>query len=97
MSRSLAALAGVATVPAAAYAVEMLGRARAAGPSCFLGQCARGDRYVEASALAVAVAALAAARTPGWRLPAWSAGTAAVVFGAASLLIAGQVGALSPA
>lgn len=98
VSRPLAALAAVATVPAAVYAAQMLDHARAAGPSCFLGQCAQGDRYAEAAALAVAlvaVAAVAAARTPGWRLPAWSAGAAAVVLGDVSLLFPGQVGALS--
>jgi hypothetical protein len=99
-SRALVAMAAVAAAPGAVYAADMLGRARAAGPSCFLGQCVRGDRYAEAAALALAVvlvALLASMRTPGWLLPAWSAGTAAVVLGAASLLWPGEVGAVSGA
>jgi hypothetical protein len=96
-SRPLLVLAAVAAAPAAVYAADMLGRARAAGPSCFLGQCVRGDRDAEAAALALAVvlvALLAAMRPPGWRLPARAAGTAAVVLGVASLLWPGEIGAI---
>jgi hypothetical protein len=96
-SRPLVAMTALAAGPAALYAAGMLAQARAAGPSCFLGQCVRGDRYAEAAALAFAlvlVALLASLRTPGWTLPAWAAGTAAVVLGAASLLWPGEVGAL---
>jgi hypothetical protein len=96
-SRPLVAMAALAAAPAALYAADMLDRAQAAGPSCFLGQCVRGDRYAEAAALALAVvlvALLASLRTPGWTLPAWSAGTAAAVLGVASLLWPGEVGAL---
>lgn len=99
-SRSLAVLAVVAAVPATVYTTGMVAQARAAGPSCFLGQCARGDRYAEAAALAVAVvvvALLATARPPGWRLPAWSAGAAALVLGGASLLLPDEAGALGTA
>jgi hypothetical protein len=56
-----------------------------------------GARYAEAAALAFAVvlvALLAANEPPGWLLPAWSAGTAAVVVGVASLLFPEQVGAV---
>jgi hypothetical protein len=35
--------------------------------------------------LGILVGVLAAFRTNGWRIPAWSAGTAAVVFGLASI------------
>jgi hypothetical protein len=100
VSRALAVLAAVAAAPAFVYAADMLDRARAAEPSCFLGQCAHGDRYAEAAALAVAVvlvALLASVRTPGWMLPAWSAGTAAAVLGVASLLFPAQAGALTGA
>jgi hypothetical protein len=96
-SRPLVALTVVAVGPAVAYAADMLGRARAAGPSCFLGQCVQGDRYAEAAALTLAVvlvALLASLRPPGWTLPAWAGGTAAVVLGAASLLWPGEVGAI---
>lgn len=98
--RALVAMAAVAAAPAALYAADMLARARAAGPSCFLGQCVQGDRYAEAAALALAVvlvAALTSMRTPGWLLSAWSAGTAAVTLGAASLLWPGEAGAVSGA
>jgi hypothetical protein len=97
-SRALVAMAAVAAAPGALYAADMLGRARAAGPSCFLGQCVQGDRYAEAAALALAVvlvALLASMRPPGWLVPAWSAGTAAVTLGAASLLWPGEAGAVS--
>jgi hypothetical protein len=97
VGRALAVLTVIAAAPAALYAAQMLDRAQAAGPSCFLGQCVQGDRYAEAAALAIAlvlVAGLASLRTPGWLLPAWSAGTAAVVFGTASLVFPAEVGAL---
>jgi hypothetical protein len=90
--RPSAALAGLALLgapPATAYAAAMLVLARQAGPSCFVGRCARGDRFAEMAALAVAVAAiglLAAHRPDGWRVTAWSAGAAAVIAGAASLV-----------
>jgi hypothetical protein len=45
--------------PALAYAAALLGAARGAGLSCFLGQCAGGDRLAEAGALAIAVVAVA--------------------------------------
>ena len=96
-SRTLVAMTAVAAGPAVGYAADMLSRARAAGPSCFFGQCVQGDRYAEAAALALAVvlvALLASLRTPGWLLPAWSTGTAAVVLGTASLLWPGEVGAI---
>jgi hypothetical protein len=99
-SGTLFALSAVAAGPAVVYATDMLDRARAAGPSCFLGQCVQGDRYAEAAALAlgvVLVALLASMRTPGWMLPAGSAGAAAVVLGAASLLWRAEVGAVSGA
>lgn len=91
----VAALSVVALAPALAYAATMLDLARSAGPSCFAGQCARGDRYAEAAALSVAVVAvglLASVRTPGWRLAAWSAGIAAAMFGCASVALPDVVG-----
>jgi hypothetical protein len=100
MSTALVALSALAAGPAVVYANDMLNRARTAGPSCFFGQCVQGDRHAEAAALMIAlllVTLLASMRTPGWRLPARSAGTAAVVFAAASLLWPGEVGAISGA
>jgi hypothetical protein len=88
-SATLAALALLAAPPAIAYAAMMLDQARQAGPSCFLGRCAAGDRFAEMAAVAIAIVAiglLAAARPEGWRVTAWSAGTGAVLVGAASLV-----------
>ncbi len=65
LSVPLAVLSLVATIPALVYAADMLAVARQAGPSCFMGQCARGDRFAEIAALAIAlvvVALLASAR-----------------------------------
>ena len=98
VSRPLAALGAVAVIPAVAYAAAMLDRARAAGPSCFLGRCAEGDRFAETAALAVAVvlvALLASLRTSGWRLSAWCAGSAAITLGATSLAFPRELGALA--
>ncbi len=87
----------IAAGPLTVYATHLIGLARAAGPSCFLGQCARGDRFAEMAATSVAVlvlGALSAARPLGWRLPAWSAAVAALVLGSSSLVIADAPGAL---
>jgi hypothetical protein len=49
-----------------------------------MGQCARGDRFAEVAALAIAlvlVTALASARTGGWPMSATSAGVAATMLG----------------
>jgi hypothetical protein len=97
-STPLAALSAAASVPAIGYAAALLAEARAAGPSCFLGQCAHGDRLAEAAAFAVALVllgALASLRTPGWPLPAWSAGLGALLLASTSLLFPGEAGALT--
>jgi hypothetical protein len=89
------ALSLPAAVPAIAYGIHMLRSAAAAGPSCFFGQCAHGDRLAEAAAAAVAIVAvsgLAGLRTPGWRLPLWSAGLAAILVGAGSVALADVLG-----
>ena len=99
VSRPLMALTLMAAIPATVYAAGMLALARAAGPSCFLGQCVQGDRFAEAAALALAVvlvALLASLRTPGWPVPAWCTGVAAIVLGAASWAFPGEPGALTP-
>jgi hypothetical protein len=99
LSKPLAILAGVAISPAGLYSADMLVRARASGPSCFLGQCAAGDRPAEAAALVLAlvgVALVAAARSDGWQLPAVSTATAAAVLAVASLALPHETGALGP-
>ena len=98
LSMPLAVLGAAAVVPAVAYAAAMLDHARSAGPSCFLGRCAAGDRFAETAALAVAVvlvALLASLRTSGWTLSAWCAGGAAITLGAASLAFPLEPGALA--
>lgn len=98
LSAPLAVLALVAAVPALIYAAIMLTEARAAGPSCFLGRCAYGDRFAELAALALAIVAaglLAASRPHGWRLTAWRVGMCAVILGAVSIAwpaLAGSLG-----
>lgn len=62
-----------------------------------MGQCARGDRYAEIAALAVAVALvalLASARTGGWRVAALSAGVAAAILGLASVALPDVTGSV---
>lgn len=95
--------AGLALLAAAAglgYAAVMLTAASAAGPSCFLGQCAGGDRLAEMAATALALpalAALAAWRIDGWHLPLWSAGLGAITLGATSVVlpyVSGSLGVL---
>jgi len=43
----------------------------------------------------VGLALVASLRPPGWRLPAWSAGLSAVLFGAASIANQGDASALN--
>lgn len=99
-SPRLAALSILATIPATFYAATMLIQARRAGPSCFFGQCAYGDRFAEMAALAIAIVAagmLAASRPGGWRITAWSVGVAAVIVGSASLVLSELPGSLGQA
>lgn len=95
-SAPLLGLAVVAAVPLTLYAIEMAGLQRSGLPS---------DPHVverhwstmAATALSIwLVGALAGLRTPGWRIPAWSAGLGAAVFGTASVVFPaypGSVGA----
>jgi hypothetical protein len=99
VSLPLAALTAMAVVPVAAHTAAMLDLARAAGPSCFMGQCAAGDRLAEmaASDLAIVlIAGVAALRLPGWTVPARSTGLAAVLVGGVSIVLPDEVGALGP-
>jgi hypothetical protein len=97
LSAPLATLALLAAIPAIQHAERMLELARQAGPSCFMGQCARGDRFAEMAAVAIAtvlVALLASARTGGWRVSAWSAGVAAAILGMASIALPDVTGSV---
>lgn len=94
------ALSVLAGIPAIGYAVSMLRLAAEAGPSCFLGQCARGDRFAEMAAATIAivlVGGLAGFKTPGWRLPLWSAGLGAILVGLTSIALTDVTGSLGRA
>ena len=96
----LAMLSIVAAIPAAGYATRMLISARDAGPSCFFGRCAHGDRFAELAALAIAIAlvgVLAAFRTQGWIVAALSAGASAFILGVASIVLPEMAGSLGQA
>jgi hypothetical protein len=97
VNRLPAGFAALAAVPALLYAERMLGLAREAGPSCFAGQCAAGDRLAEMAALAVTlvlVSLLASLRAPGWRLSIWSVGWAALLVGLPSAALPEVAGSL---
>jgi hypothetical protein len=99
VSRPLAAVSLIAVLPAIWYAAQMLELARAAGPSCFLGQCVTGDRYAEMAAVAVTIplhSVLASLRLSGWRVPLWTAGAAGLLVGAVSVVLPDAPGSLGP-
>jgi hypothetical protein len=81
-SRPLCAIAVVGALPSLAYAIEMGRQAQdLVGPPHHV------QRLSTMAAMAIAIVLiglLASLRTRGWRVPAWSAGIAAVVFGLAS-------------
>jgi hypothetical protein len=90
----LLVLAIAAAVPLTMYALDMAELQRTGLP---------GDSHVEerhwstmaAMALSIwLVAAQAGLRTPGWRIPAWSAGLAAAVFGVASMVFPAYPGSV---
>jgi hypothetical protein len=89
-SRILLAITVVAAVPLGAYALNMGAQARdLAGPPHHVQRLST----MAAMALAIAlISLLAALQTRGWRIPAWSAGTAAIVFGVASVVFPDQRG-----
>ena len=91
LSRKLFAITVLGAIPLSAYALAMGTEARdLAGPPHHI------QRLSTMAALAIAVmlaSLLAALRTQGWRIPAWSAGTAAIVFGLASSVFPDQRGA----
>ena len=95
MSPRLVAIALLGAVPLIAYAVTMGAAAQdLAGPQHHV------QRLSTMAALAVGIeltAMLAALRTPGWRIPTWSATTALVVFGSASILFPEHPAAVGPA
>ncbi|MDP9492470.1 MAG: hypothetical protein M3P42_09790 [Actinomycetota bacterium] len=93
-SRSLLAIAVIGAVPLVAYALEMGAQARdLVGPPHHV------QRLSTMAAMAVAIlltGLLAALQTRGWRIPAWSAGAGAIVFGLASVAFGDTAGAVGP-
>jgi hypothetical protein len=91
LSPKLLVIAVLGAIPLGAYALDMGAEARdLVGPPHHV------QRLSTMAAMAIALVlagGLAALRTQGWRIPAWSAGTAAVVFGLASVVFPDQRGA----
>lgn len=91
LSPKLLAIVVFGAIPLGAYALDMGGEARdLVGPPHHV------QRLSTMAAMSVAIVlagGLAALRTRGWRIPAWSAGTAAVVFGLATVVFPDQRGA----
>jgi hypothetical protein len=92
LSWSLLAITVIGAVPLVAYALDMGAQARdLVGPPHHV------QRLSTMAAMAVAIVLtglLAALRTRGWRIPAWSAGVAAIMFGLGSVVFPDQPGAV---
>jgi hypothetical protein len=90
-SPKLLAVTVLGAIPLTAYALDMGAEARdLPGPPHHV------QRLSTMAALAIAIVLaglLAALQTRGWRIPAWSAGAAAIVFGLASLVFPDNRGA----
>jgi hypothetical protein len=82
--RPLLAVAVIGAIPSVAYALEMGAQAQdLVGPPHHV------QRLSTMAAMAmgiVLVGLLASLRTQGWRIPAWSAGIAAIAFGLVSIV-----------
>jgi len=92
LSWSLLAITVIGAVPLVAYALDMGAQARdLVGPPHHV------QRLSTMAAMSVAIVLtglLAALRTRGWRIPAWSAGVVAIMFGLGSVVFPDQPGAV---
>lgn len=89
-----AAASVAAAVPLLAYAAQQLRLDSSALP-----MVAHGGHWTAMASLAATIAALAllsANRPRGWRIPAWSAGAAATLFGVASFSLQHQASSVAP-
>jgi hypothetical protein len=95
MQAVLAVIAALAAIPLVAYALDQADLQRACPPS---GDEHCGEvHWATMSALALSlplVGIVAALRAPGWRITAWSAGSAAVLLGLSSLAYGDHVSAI---
>lgn len=92
LSRTLLAITVLGAIPLIAYALDMGAQAQD-----LIGPPHHVQRLSTMAAMAIAillVGLLAAFKTRGWRIPTWSAGTAAVVFGLASMAFPDNTGAV---
>ena len=91
VSRTLLAIAAIGAAPLVAYTLDVGEQARdLVGPPHHV------QRLSTMAAMAVAIlltGLLAALQTQGWRIPAWSAGAGAIVFGLGSVAFPDQPGA----
>lgn len=81
-SRDLMVLAGIATIPLIAFAIDNIAKTATQAPK----HLAHWPFMAAFGIMLVLISWLAALRPPGWRLTAWSAGGALAVYGLVSVV-----------